>query len=181
MARGSLGWLAMALAVPACLVAGPPDYEDPRQTPPVLDLNQAEPSINQIIGDKQPGDQIAFNLPVRSEDVGDGLTAALYLDGLTTPELQTAGKKLPPSTFDDTSRKFIFTWTIPSIPAGCHRVTLLVTHSQHFDFFATPNYTDPSDIALATWWLNLSDEVDTQHPSGTNTLESCPDPSRGAP
>ncbi len=171
LARGSLSLLAMCSALAGCIVAGPPDYKDPTQTPPVLDLNGADPSILQII-ERAPGEQITFKIKVRSEDAGDDLIALLYIDyGATTQALE-ANQTIAASTFDDTNREVNFAWTVPNIQRGCRQLTLLVTHTKHTSILGP---TDNNDIALVTWFLNVAD------PDGTNVLAQCPKTAGGKP
>lgn len=170
LACGSLSLTVMALAQVGCIVAGPPDYKDPKQTPPLL--FNADPVVGQIVA-KAPGEPLPISVNVRSEDAGDSLIAALYLDyGLSTQQFQKGTDvTLPASTFDDVNRKISFTWTVPNIAAGCRPITLLVTHLQNTSILGPKN---ADDVALATWWLNVDDQTDAQHPNGTNTLAQCP-------
>lgn len=165
----------MACAVTGCLVSGPPDYQDPSQTPPVLDLNKARPSVLEVQSVKQ-GDSIDFNVPVRSEDRGVNLIAGLYVDYGSTYQFGTEPPPVPASTYADTNRQIVFTWTVNNVTAGCHRLTLLVTHEPNLILtnLQPPVIRDPNDLALANWWMNVDDS-----PAGSNTLADCPPISNG--
>lgn len=159
----------MTCLLPGCLQAGPPDYKDPAQTPPVLDLNSAVPSVLDVLNvDTTSGETIPFNVQVRSEDRGVDLSADLYVDyGSSAQQVENAFATVPASTFSDTNREIRLTWTVPSsalLTPGCHQLTLLVTHATNY-----PVIRNSADVALATWWLNVDD--DSQSP---NTLASCP-------
>lgn len=173
LARRSLVSLGMIGLLASCLQSGPPDYQDPSRTPPLLDLNGASPLVTEI----QPvttGETIPFSVRVRSEDRGVDLIAVLYLEyGLANQSPEASPVILPASTLSDTSRKIAISWTIPpSVSAGCHQITLLVTHTTNFTS-GVPN--NLSDIGLATWWLNVND-----NPPGTNTLAGCPTATGGS-
>lgn len=146
-------------------MAGPPAYKDPTQTPPVLD--SITPDVAQVQSSLTGGELFKISFVVRSEDVGDSLVAALYLD----QKLQQ-GTVLPiaASTFDS-PRTVNLNWTVPTGAPGCHALTLFVTHSKNTQL---GGYRDPADVALATWVLNVDDQTNAQHPDGTNTLAQCP-------
>lgn len=158
-----------------CLVADPPEYREPPRTPPILDLVAAKPLIGEIlVADRRTGDaSINFVVPVRSEDNGEALWWAFHFDygfpGSTVIGLQN---RVQPSTFDDVTRAIEFEWHIGSAhPAGCHPITLLVSHESTWNLNeARPHVIDAQyDTAMATWWLNLDPPADAR-----DTLIDCP-------
>jgi hypothetical protein len=83
-------------------------------------------------------------------------------------------QEIAASTADDDSRAFNIDWTVDSRGvAGCHRITLRVTHRSNLDI-RNPNVVDKADLAEAYWWVN----IDTD-PTLANTLLNCPQASRG--
>ena len=159
--------MATMFAASGCLVAEPPEYQPPAQTPPLLDLFLADPPVTHVLA-KPLDATIDFNVPVRSEDAGDMLFGAVYVDwGFSTEQWQKNVKE-DPSTFDDDTRYIDFPWTVTGVTKGCHQLTLLVCHFATFDPIAQ-RPTDSNDQAIATWWLNVEpDETDP------NSLDSCP-------
>ena len=158
----------MLCAVGSCLGPEPPEYKNPDKTPPVLLLAQADPSITQIVSNKSSGDTVPITVPLRSEDFGEDLAALLYLDYDLPGEARQAPflTLIEPSTFDD-RRDISLSWTVPSGKAGCHQLTLVVSHFSSLDR-QTQEPLDESDVALATWWVRIDDENETA------TLASCP-------
>ena len=56
-----LSGLSMLLAS-SCIVADPPEFLDPVQTRPVLDIGQADPGTSQVLV-VQTGEKVAFSVP----------------------------------------------------------------------------------------------------------------------
>lgn len=153
-----------------CVLSNPPEYGTVKQTPPFLQLDGADPSIY-FVSKIDPGAQ-SISIQVRSEDAGEELTARLYLDydpsslgpdgGL--PVLNEVGsRRLPPSTLD-TIRTISVQWTAQT--AGCHQVTMVVTHTPNLDF-DTNQPIDTTDVAYATWWFNVDDQT------GEHKVDDC--------
>jgi hypothetical protein len=167
---------ALASMLSGCLVDDPPPYPEPKQTPPRLDYTTATPSLNQIIRAKK-GDTLDFRIFSSSEDAGDGLKAYLYLDfNGDTSQFPVRDDDMPPSTLDDTSRFFTISWPISQTePAGCHRLTLRVSHAKNVPILSNPPL-DPSDVAEAYWWMQLD-----AGPNDSNDLLNCPSATSGAP
>lgn len=170
LARMSLGVLLSSM-MPACLIEDPPPYTEPQQTPPWLDLRQAVPLIDQVIV-RNSGDFVAFNVPVRSEDAGDGLVAYLVRnwmgDGLDFTRIEGVAQ-VGPSTLDDLDRDLLFDWSVGTAEElnGCQRLTLLVTHNANID--AKLVVSDKNDLAMAVWWANINTDAAT-----SGMLQNCP-------
>jgi hypothetical protein len=166
--------LSIALVLtPACLVADPPQYEEPGRTPPFLDLAAAKPFPGEIIlvdtTDNLDGtDFVNISIPVRSEDRGDRLFAALHVDYTFPSIVRPQHNELPPSTFEDLTRSITFRWDVPRALKGCHQLTVLVSHASTFSFTES-RPKDPKDTAMATWWVNIDPD-----PTDPYTLSRCP-------
>ena len=162
LARLSLVCL-LSTSLSGCIVADPPEYEDPGRTPPFLNLALATPRILdlQIIdhSDNNPvNDDFEVNVPVRSDDKGEELWAYLHLDySYPNPPVTKPGRKsISASTLSDLSRRIDVSLDLPSTVKGCHQATLIVGHWKSFDFSTDlPRPTAKDDIAIATWWLNI--------------------------
>ncbi|HEY3668570.1 MAG TPA: hypothetical protein VGL19_21370 [Polyangiaceae bacterium] len=163
------------LLASSCIVADPPEYLDPLQTRPVLDVGQAVPGTSQVLV-VHTGEKESFSIPVRSEDAGEDLRAVFFLDqGPGSPGVFQNSQTVPASTFNETGRAVTFDWTVPKLPAGCNLLTLTVAHGHSFD----PKHNDVlrtdtkgaarDDAAVVNWWLNAPDP-------GTpdSTLVNCP-------
>jgi hypothetical protein len=169
--------VCLAAACNACLVADPPQYDEPERTPPFLDLVAATPSPNRlIVRERSVSTLIQFNVPVRSEDNGEELYYALHRNY----SFETNGNVLrigyaPPGAFDDLDRSIQFDWEIKqNIEPGCHQLTLLVAHVSNWQIEESrPDaIKGVGDTAMATWWLNLD-----PRPEAPDTLLDCPNAS----
>lgn len=145
--------MLLGLGVAGCLIGEAPDYTGPRQTPPFLLLNQAEPPVTAIVR-VVSGIDLEFNVPVRSEDVGDELVASLVLDYRLPGDgdVVASFKGDAGTFFDDRQRSITMVWNTRET-LGCHQVTMLVTHFSNADSNFLP--MDATDQALATWWVAL--------------------------
>lgn len=158
----------LGVGASGCLIGEAPDYTEPRQTPPFLLLNQAEPPITAIFR-AVSGVDIEFNVPVRSEDLGDELVASLVLDYRLEGENQLASVRGDAGTFfGERQRSISVVWDTGQT-LGCHQVTMIVTHFSNADSNFLP--IDPADQALATWWVALRSPVDPE-----NLPLDCPRP-----
>ena len=165
-----LSSLSMLLAS-SCIVADPPEYLDPVQTRPVLDIGQADPGTSQVLV-VHAGDNVAFSVPVRSEDAGEDLRAVFFVDqGPGSAGVFQNSQSIPASTYNDTGRAVTFTWTVPTLAVGCHLLTLTVAHRLSFllkqDDVLNPK--DQDDAAIVNWWLNANPPT-----TDTSTLINCP-------
>jgi hypothetical protein len=172
LARRSLAIAGVSLFAPSCIIADPPEYSTASQRAPVLDLYNASPAILKIL-EVSTNQVVPINVPLRSEDAGEQLTALLFLDYGTTPSNVPVGyAPIPASTYDDSNRAVSTPWSAPG-ERGCHRLTLLVCHQSSFNYSTyqiLPSRTN--DVALATWVVAVDDG------SGTPVdLASCPEPS----
>ena len=136
-----------------CLVEDPPLYTEPTQTPPRINLRLAEPPPDRIIlVDK--GDPITFYIPVTSEDVGDSLTAAMFLDESVIPIRNFV--QIPGSTLDDVDRRIEIVYPgLAEVGFGCHRIKIRVSHTNNLQLLGEP--INQADVAEAYWWMNVID------------------------
>jgi hypothetical protein len=164
-----------------CIVADPPQYEEPRRTAPLLDLSRAQPSPFWIIvvdrrDNLTSNDVVDFKVPFRSDDQGESVFSSIHIDYKSKSSDSSA---LPntteaPSTFDDVSRAIerrLGAADLRGSP-GCHQLTLLAAHQSSWDNSAQQPFPDApaDDIAVATWWLHL----DPEPGADPYTLPDCP-------
>jgi hypothetical protein len=174
LARLSLGALLLTM-LSGCLVDDPPPFIAPQQTPPRLDYTKASPGLDQILVASYP-DLITFEVPVTSEDAGDELSAALFLDFDGVDGLPISpGGHLPPSTLADTSPRVLrLKWKVLKlIEPGCHRITLRVTHVGNIGV-TNADVLDKADLAEAYWFANIN-----VTPDNVGSLVNCPQASTG--
>ena len=164
----------LASMMSGCLIEDPPPYRQPQQTTPWLDLRLAVPFIDQVLV-RDLGQTVAFSVPFRSEDAGEGLVAYLVLDLAgdgNDAKRQVAIVEVPPSTLDDPDRDpLTFEWTITEqdvAKEGCHRLTLLVTHQSNISRNLVVD--NPNDLSTAVWWANIGTD-----PLDSGMLQNCPD------
>lgn len=162
-----------------CIVADPPQYEEPRRTPPILDLVSAQPLLRNVIlidrtDNDDANDKVELKVPVRSDDQGDFLKAALWVDfSFDSAFFTDSHTTVPPSTLDDQTRSITLSWRVKELPRkpGCHPLTVLVSHEINWDdanFMPDPIKAQ-NDMAVATWWMNLDPK-----PGDEFTLRDCP-------
>jgi hypothetical protein len=176
-----LGWALALLVFTGCIVADPPQYEEPKRTPPILGLSRAEPSPFWLViidreSNVQGNDQLLVTVPVRSDDQGERIWYSLYVDYKAQRPILLAGNQFePPSTMDDENRFLEAKLSIGAqVPAGCHQLTLVAAHESSWESTTyQPSLDAPKeDIAIATWWMNVDPEN-----SDPYTLPSCPNQS----
>jgi hypothetical protein len=173
LARVSLlGSTLMLLATSSCIVADPPEYQNPVQTRPVLDVYQANPRTSRVLV-VNTSDQVPISVPVRSEDAGEDLSAHFYVDyGIVGPNgLPQNSQTIAASTYADTTREVTLTWKVPMLDkGGCHLLTLIVAHRTSF-LKSDNDILDPAkadtDAAIINWWLNVN-------ATSASTLVDCP-------
>jgi hypothetical protein len=169
--------LAVASGLVACVVPDPIESEAPQRTPPILNLGKAKPFIGSVVVINRSAPN-SFNgasvsVPVRSDDRGEPIHFALYLNYGLPDEFSGGPGLIEPSTIDDLSRKIEISLQFESrvITPGCRQLTLLVAHRDNWDFHSgRPKVPEAAgDTAAAMWWLNIDP------PSGQeSTLLDCP-------
>ncbi|HWA71480.1 MAG TPA: hypothetical protein VG937_04080 [Polyangiaceae bacterium] len=160
-----------------CIVADPPQYEEPKRTPPILDLNHAEPSPFWLViidrNDGQLNHALQVTVPFRSDDQGEWVWFALHVD-FKGQDVPLWSDRRPPSTIDDTTRSMSRPSEMDArVGAGCHQLTLIAAHESSWDITNQRPLPDApkDDIAIGTWWVHMDPKSDPY------TLPSCPNQS----
>lgn len=144
LARPSLCFL-LAIMPSACLVTSVPEYDEPAQTPPFLVAAKAAPDIREFVFVLDGEQRIDFSAAVLSEDRGEPVHVALYIDygqenaaGNPFKRSLAAFPTIPPGTLSEGARDFNVSWYLDSddVSHGCHSITMMVTHE--FDFRNCP-------------------------------------------
>jgi hypothetical protein len=162
--------VSMSVACAAALVSfgcldDAPEYPPRTQIPPFIVSSQIKPPLAEVYQDGIPMD---INVPFRSEDENEDLTALFYADlppgsggGLAEETIQIRA-----STFDDTSRAVSYRWENQrALLGGCHSLTMVLTYDNNL---AGTQPIDDTLVARVVWWLVLDD------PQGTVLVRNCP-------
>jgi hypothetical protein len=158
--------------VASCLLAPTPsDIQAARVTPPYLSAFYPDPLKIWIVPriSAAPNGPPTFapreiSFDVVSEDLASSnLNAAIVLDyqgPASASPGQVVGSSfvIPPGHLDDPEPRHVtITFVIPaSTEAGCHSLTLVVTH-QFKGFLPVPAHD--GDAAYAVWWLDVDDDI----------------------
>src|SRR5262245_19369399 len=105
--RLALRSLCLSALSTGCLVADPPQYEEPATKPVCLHVAAATPLVGRVIVAESAPVTIDFDVPIRSEDNGDRVAFGLLQDfGFPerTKEVFCSRTYIPPGTFDETDR-----------------------------------------------------------------------------
>jgi hypothetical protein len=166
----------LAFAAQGCLVAPPQGYEEPRRTPPILDLYSAKPFVGEVLvvdrsDSLDTNDRIEFKIPVRSDDQGEVLSWMFYGDRTFSSQNTTGPVDVPASTIDDTTRYVQHTWWVDNnYTKGCHTLSFVIAHRSSWNTGQSPPLLiDVEDAAVGTWWVNIDPGA-----ADPNTLVRCP-------
>lgn len=182
LARSSLLALAV-MASSACLVIAPPSYEEPQRTAPFLIASDAFPTLLKTIDVDELTQLVEFGGAVLSEDTGNPVHIALYIDygqpnaaGLPYKNRVYPFEPIAPGTIADGPRKFQGKkWYLDSvsISPGCHTVTMIASH----EFNASVCPVDVGDSSSLSWQVIRCDQGDGSCPTECPPLdcgEQCP-------
>jgi hypothetical protein len=176
-----------------CLVTSVPEFEEPQQTPPFLVASAADPDIREFVLVVDGDDRKDFRAKVISEDRGEPVQVALYIDyGEPNAAMHPFRRSIAefpdiaPGTLADGARPVNAQWFQDSadVEDGCHTITMMVTHE--FDFRNCPmNLLDSSHL---TWKVlrctskELCEKIDPLKDCPNSTedpLVACPSESPG--
>ncbi|MEO8905610.1 MAG: hypothetical protein ABI488_24005 [Polyangiaceae bacterium] len=174
MARLSLLGGSIMLLTSSCIVADPPEYQEPQRTRPTLDVYRATPTTSRVLV-VNTNDLVRISVPLRSEDAGESLTGVFLVDyNAGSSGLLQNVQKIAASTYADDQRAVTLDWTVPSLMDGCHLLSLIVAHGSSFK--DNPSYAlnadaANGDVAIINWYVNLNAAA-----GETSTLMNCPTP-----
>jgi hypothetical protein len=142
-----------------------PEYPPRTQIPPFIVGSRIKPSPAEVYEDGIPMD---INVPFRSEDENEDLTALFYADLPPGSSDGLAEETIPvrASTFDDTSRAVSYRWENQRALRGCHSLTMVLTYDNNL---AGTQPIDDTLVARVVWWMVLDD------PQGTVLVRTCTD------
>lgn len=180
VARESLLWLSVMFVVSSCIVADPPQFTDPVQTPPELNGYLASPPLSQVVTINTMSSGSAtmlvgptFTVPVRSEDAGVDLVAIFWQDYGSSSQRLINSQSVSASTYNDTGRSITsLPYTVDASLTGCHTVSLVVAHITSFEQknnLQLDLTKAKTDAAIVTWWVNVDPS-----PDNLTTLVNCP-------
>jgi|GEM_PF-1311900 len=172
----------LCLSSYGCLFSGPPEFEQSTKTTPVLNYNEAVPSITRIL-DARTGDSIAFKVPFQSQDFSSQddrelVEGVLLLDyNLVDQDTRVGGPTLMDPDVFARKREMEVRWSVDAGLKGCHQISLLVGHRSNFDSqthlpklssVSSADMASRAGIAIAVWWVNVNPNADQP------TLLECP-------
>jgi hypothetical protein len=166
----------------ACLVTNPPQFDAPTPTPPFLLAQTAVPDVRTVVTlDRADASDAVFSAEVTSQDdptpgsgfnrvavellVDDGIGDGFGVTGVGTSQSNSLGTDLPVHV------------TLPGyiwrrLPAGCHRLTLMASHS-----FADggPCPAVCGDFSAITWNALVCDSnaIDPALPCDSLDIATC--------
>ncbi|MRG97671.1 hypothetical protein [Polyangium spumosum] len=185
LARRSLQGLVLAVLAPGCLVTADPVTYEPQQTPPIIVASGIDPDPRSIllVGGDLGLEEFPITATVASEDAGESVKVALYVDyGEMNPVGQPFRfafpnfQELPAATLADGPRPLQgVRWNSRVYPLepGCHRLTLVVSHE--FDT-GTGCPKDLRDSSQITWQFRQCGVGDCPP-----ILENCPSTQASCP
>jgi hypothetical protein len=138
-----------------CWIGDPPDYGEPPQTPPILDAVRASPQTDRV-HTYISGETVAVLVPFRSEDRGVAPEAHLFAEYHIDDKRVELGSdsRQVASDFTDVSREFSISWRTGSISLGCHRISLVATHSGNLREGNLP--IDEADTDVIDWLVEIT-------------------------
>ncbi len=137
LARTSLVVALLTMPAASCLVTSAPQFEPPAQTAPFLVKSTADPDPRTIlVWDDPLKDRQAFSAQLVSEDAGEDVQVVLFVDygkpneasGWPYQYSETHNDAVSASTLDDPEPR-IAKATLFNLTAGCHTVTMMVSHA----------------------------------------------------
>lgn len=180
MVRAIRSWtLVLAVCGSSCLETGSPVTYEPTQSPPIIMASALSPDPRGILllGGDEGLSEFAVTASVVSEDAGENVKLALYVDyGITNAlgqpfrfALQTF-PELEAGTLAKGPRQLLgVRWVdgVFPIQPGCHRLTLVATHAFDSASGCPKNLNDSSQI---TWHFRQCDVGECPA-----SLVDCPD------
>jgi hypothetical protein len=157
--------VAGAIAAPGCLVTETPTFTDPAQTRPFLLAETAEPDLREmVVITPEQNSAFPFRASFVSEDAAQDVEARLLLDygvlnefidengdKLLVPyvDSENAGGQASAARLSDGPRPMKMRLQLNGVTAGCHTVTMIVSHSFQGDIPGCPQ--DLEDSSQLTW------------------------------
>jgi hypothetical protein len=140
-----------ALLVPGCLIEEPPVWNSKPSPPVLMHFTPATGTIVAI----WLGDTKTFEFAESSDDLGRPLVAAWYRDyGLPTEKY--FNYKTIAAGSANVLKDISVSWG-PDQPM-CASFTIMVTHAGNDDNSDSHHPIDETDVAFATWWVNVAND-----------------------
>lgn len=151
-----------------CLVAAPPDFEDPSPDRPNVAVGLVVPAPWQILPVERNGPHILFTIPFKANDAGEKVIAQFWLNWGLAGERSLDQRSWEPQA--DLEHQISWTWNPNlSVPEGCQQLTVIITHESNISDSSPIKPIDPALTASITWWLNVDAD-----PMAPNSLVNCP-------
>ncbi|MDX2054605.1 MAG: hypothetical protein SFV15_19545 [Polyangiaceae bacterium] len=165
--------LAASFPLSACVLSGPPEFEQSTKITPVLNYNEAVPPLTRIL-DARTGESIAFKVPFQSQDFSgqddrELVEGVLLLDyTLVKPDNRVGGPTLLDPDVFAKKRDMEVRWSVGAGLNGCHQISMVMGHRSNFDS-QTHLPIMGASLGIAVWWVNVNPK-----PDQPTTLLDCP-------
>lgn len=170
-ARAGLVSLVAPALLGSCLVASPPDFEDPAPDRPNVSVGLVVPAPWRTLAIERNTTTINFTVPFRASYTSEVLIRQLWLNWGLAGEVRLDQDFLEPE--QDLENNLTFTWTPDlRVTPGCQQLTFVITHVSNISASEPRRPIDSNLTAFVTWWLNVDPD-----PTNPNTLVDCPSPS----
>jgi hypothetical protein len=178
LARASQRWCKVlllssmaTLTGPGCLVADPPEYTEPQSTRPHVVINASEPPTLYPIRLLKPGPGKQFTITIESEDAGEDLVLAFFVNYGRPGAFHHRSFRLAGST--SLTKQDTFVLEAPATLAdGCHSLTMLAMHESSWDGVTLVPYPSRlNDVSHTHWqlYINVKEEEVPQCPGPTTS------------
>ena len=162
--------LLASLLSTGCIIPEAPEYGAARKTPIFIDGRSIQPSLGNMLRLNLDGDDVKFQMNIRSEDAGEGLVQALFIDYKHPTGYSYYDRPVPAGTFD-TEKTILEDFSLPDplFPlASCRTFTLMVMHESDWSRDNRSPIGAPPDLVSVTWFASLGDPTSKE-------LADCPD------
>jgi|GEM_PF-1871836 len=167
-----MGLVAATMATgiaPACIVAPPPDFQDPISERPNINAELVVPPLGQILVAERNGPSIPFTIPYSGRDAGEEVIVQFWINWGLEDELYISQVSMDASG-EDVERTFQGTWQAKSnVPTGCQQLTVLLSHESNVPNDSPFRPVDPNQVGRLTWWVNIDVAENAQQ-----NLINCP-------
>jgi hypothetical protein len=150
--RARAGLFALLAVSSGACVNKAPTYDGQKRLPPYVVMASVIPNPG-VVAEIRDG-SMAFEVPFRSEDLGESVSAVFFVDSQFVNDLEYG-----PSIFADDTRKVE---NLIELDEGCHLVQLMLTHSDNLRRPGSPPI-DGSLAALVYWWAIVPPEEGEVH------------------
>lgn len=151
--------VAWVFAASGCLMPSPPDLADPERTRPYIHYLNVDPPLGepiqvQLSGTQQDAEK-QFLIPFQSEDLGEDISASLYLYAPDNSSDQVYFRSRIPAGEFSTVRNADMKWDPSGQEPGCYRLTATLAHASSFGDNGIVLDEREDDAEAVSWLANV--------------------------